>query len=108
MIKIVRIKEIMDIPDEAENAFDYIRELLMTEDYEQIILDFRDAPKLKEETYEIMIGELYGWIGWDYLSEVLRYKITKNEAYKLKLAIETAKSRYFKNAPQTKETKQNW
>mgnify|MGYP003314810357 FL=1 len=108
MQKIIHIRELLDTPDSGEKVFEYLKDLLMTEDYEKIVISFRDTPKLKEEVYEIMIGELYGWFGWDYLSETLRYRISKSEHWKLNIAIQNAKTRYFKNAPQTKETRQTW
>lgn len=111
MFKIVPFNSVINSFDSEVYlyTFEHIRDIIFEEKYEKIIINFDNCRDFSVNEYELMIGELYGWIGWDYLSEVLTFtNLNKNETSKLEKAILNAKELYFKNTPQSKFNKHSW
>jgi len=110
VVKIIPFNSVINSFDSEVylNTFEHIRNIIFEEKYEKIIINFDDCRDFSVNEYELMIGELYGWIGWDYLSELVQYKISGEESSKLNKAIDNAKKLYFKNALQSKFIKHQW
>jgi len=110
VVKIIPFNSVINSFDSEVylNTFEHIRNIIFEEKYEKIIINFDDCRDFSVNEYELMIGELYGWIGWDYLAELVQYKISGEESSKLNKAIDNAKKLYFKNALQSKFIKHQW